>query len=1087
MSKFRIGFIIILGLFSFSGNLKEIPFNEKSTEMMDPLEFIICDDDGFVEIDIVGIESQVLQNYDDGNGVVEEGVLISTLDGDVIQLSDLSGTVTVDLICSYNDYLTDIAVDEDGVIYVTNSFSVYSVDETTCSTDVVTALGTINANSLSFDTQGNLYYGGGNSLVYRYDSDETNPPYVWHDFGFGSPSGDFVILNDKMYISWGTTFGTRLYEVTIDDNFNYVSHVDLGNILLATYGLASELGKLYGVSPTELYRIDLDTFTFTTILNNDFPYGSWGGAAGLHEAFSYVASSHISVSDANGNINPLSDTWTNTEEGGQTIYVRVENTLTGTYEIIEVNLVITNTLPNLTAPATLTMCGSENNSTSFDLTDVETELLQNVTNPVTISYHNSENNASSNTNPINSNYTTTLNQETIYVRVQNVADDCFSISQFIISVNLTPIIITPNNIAQCESNDTFDLTQVENELLQNNTIPVTVTYYTNFTDATAGTNTINTDYQITSGQETIFVRVESAANSECFETSQFDIILNENPQVTTPNNIAQCENNDTFDLTEVETELLQNNTIVVIVTYYTSLGDATTGTNPINTNYQISSGQETIFIRVENANNAECFETSQFDIILNENPQITTPSNIAQCENDTTFDLTQVENELLQNNTIAVIVTYYTSLGDATTGTNPINNNYQISPGQETIFVRVENTNNSNCFETSQFEIILNESLQITTPSDIMHCANDGSFDLTQVENELTANTSQNVIVTYHTTLNNANTNTDAINTNYNANTNQDTIYVRVQITDSDCFAVTLFNVITFESLEITIPSAVSFCINEIDGPFNLTQVENELLQNVTQNITVSYHDSLADAETSTNSLNTNYTIPAVQATIYIRVENNDTNCFETTQFTIQSFENPIIEPFVNSPSIRLLSDCYINTNLEGYFDLNDIYSEIITDGNTDYTLEFFLSENNAELDINSIDPIYYATGNTEEIFVTVTNTNGCKSITNFFINPDCYDTVVDISNIYFPDFFTPNNDFINDTWNVEGISVAIQQTSIMYIFDRYGKLLFYFRPGQIEGWDGTYRGKPMPSNDYWYKFQTLEGQTFSGNFSLIR
>ncbi|MGH1387081.1 T9SS type B sorting domain-containing protein [Kordia sp.] len=1093
MSKFKIGFIIFLGLFTFSGNSKNTISDIESEEFMDPVEYVICGDDGFAEINISNIQSDILIDYLNSLTTIEEGIIISTRTGSIIKFENfLEGPVTSEVLCNVPYALTDVGVDENGMIHIIADYnSIRLLNEDNCSTSIIPGLSPIPilSNSLSFDTEGNMYFGGFSNVVYRYDSDEMSPPYIWHDFQQGMPSGDFVILGNKMYISWLRNGATRLYEVTIDNNFNYISHVDLGIIPSNTYGLASELGELYGVTPSILYRINLEILTISIIATNDFSNGEWWGAAGLHEAYNFETSSHINAADANSGTNPLPDIWNNTQQGSQTIYIRIENTITGETEVVEVNLIITDTTPEITMPSELVICTEDTTSFTYDLTTVEPELLQSTSNPVTVSYHNSESDAELNLNAIDPDYTTTATEEIIYVRVENVDDNCFAVTNFNISINFTPSIVAPTNLEQCESesNGIFTLTDIETELLQNNIIPVTVSYHANMTDANLGTNVINTNYQITSGQETIFVRVESTNNSECFEISQFDIILNENPQITTPNNITQCENNNTFNLTQIENELLQNNTIAVIVTYYTSWGDATTGTNPINTNYQISPGQETIFIRVENANNGECFETSQFDIILNETPQITTPNNITQCENDTTFDLTQIENELLQNNTISVVVTYYTSLGDATTGTNPINTNYQISPGQETIFVRVENTNNSNCFETSQFEIILNESPQITTPSDIMHCADDGSFDLTQVENELTANTSQNVIITYHTTLNNANTNTDAINTNYNANTNQDTIYVRVQITDSDCFAVTLFNVITFESLEITIPSSISFCENEIDGPFDLTQVENELLQNVTQNITVSYHDSLVDAETNTNSLSTNYTIPAVQATIYIRVEDNDTNCFETTQFTIQSFENPIIEPFVNSPSIRLLSDCYIDTNLEGYFDLNDIYSEIITNGNTDYTLEFYLSEEEAAQEINTINAIYYALGDTEEIFVVVTNNNGCKSMTNFFINPDCYDTIVDIANISFPEFFTPNNDYVNDTWNVKGISVAVQQTSIMYIFDRYGKLLYYFRPGQIEGWNGTYKGRPMPSNDYWYKFQTLEGQIFSGSFSLIR
>jgi gliding motility-associated-like protein len=907
MSKFKIILVIIFGMFSFSGNIGN-NFSERTLgKMMDPIEYIICDDDGFIELNILDIQTEVLAGF--GGTPIGESIVIGTSTGRVIKLNNLSGAITTELICDLPGSLSDIAVDENGEFYGCNFGSIFYINQTDCSRVTILNPSSVSLiNSLSFDTQGNLYYGsGGSSSVYRYDSDELSPPYVWHDFGSGSPSGDFVMLNGKMYISWAISNNFFLYEVTIDANFNYVSHINLGTIIDDTYGLASELGELYGVATGELYRIDLDTFTFTTVATNDFTYGDWWGAAGLHEASNFEASTYTSLSDANANINPLPDLWTNTQQGGQTIYVRVENTITGIFEIVEVELIIYDNLPDLTTPSNLTICENENNGI-FDLTTVETELLQNVFHAVTVTYHVSDEDATNNVSPLATNYPATSNQETIYVRVQNVDNECFSIAQFDVLTNPIPEIIIPNDLVQCEdqSNGIFTLTDVETELLQDNTVAVTVSYHTNMSDADTGMNAIATSYQITPGQETIFVRIENNANG-CFTTTQFEIILNENLQISTPNDISQCVN-----------------------------------------------------------------------------------------ENNGIFDLTQVESEILQNVT-------------------------------------------------------------------------------------------QNVVVTYHANANDADTNSNALNTNYTASTNQDTIFVRVQSTVNDCFAITQFDVISAEGINATTPSNLILCEGTNNGLFDLTQIEAELLQNVTQAVTVSYHISFENATTNTNSIDPNYTLTSGQATIYVRIENaSNTVCFETTEFAVQILENPIVEPFVNTPSSRLLTDCYIDSNNDGFFDLNDIYDEIITSGNTNYVLEFYLSENDATQEINSIDPIYY-TENAEELFVTITNDNGCKSITNFFVNPECYDTVVDISNIYFPEFFTPNNDLTNDTWNVRGISVAVSQTAIMYIFDRYGKLLYYFRPGQTVGWDGTYRGKQLPSSDYWYKMEISKGQTFLGSFSLIR
>ena len=89
-----------------------------------------------------------------------------------------------------------------------------------------------------------------------------------------------------------------------------------------------------------------------------------------------------------------------------------------------------------------------------------------------------------------------------------------------------------------------------------------------------------------------------------------------------------------------------------------------------------------------------------------------------------------------------------------------------------------------------------------------------------------------------------------------------------------------------------------------------------------------------------------------------------------------------------------------------------------------------------------------------------------------------------------FPIFFTPNNDGIKDTWNVEGISSTFfVESSLIYIFDRYGKPLAKL---SVDGsWDGTYNGKLVSSSDYWYKVELIDKYEKvyrrKGNFSLLR
>ena len=94
----------------------------------------------------------------------------------------------------------------------------------------------------------------------------------------------------------------------------------------------------------------------------------------------------------------------------------------------------------------------------------------------------------------------------------------------------------------------------------------------------------------------------------------------------------------------------------------------------------------------------------------------------------------------------------------------------------------------------------------------------------------------------------------------------------------------------------------------------------------------------------------------------------------------------------------------------------------------------------------------------------------------------------MDIGVVDYPRFVTPNNDGFNDTWNIIGLA-DYDPAARIYIFDRYGKLLKQLSP-TAAGWDGTYKGNPLPSSDYWFRIEyTEEGipKAFTGHFTLKR
>ncbi|MFN2260433.1 MAG: choice-of-anchor L domain-containing protein, partial [Psychroflexus sp.] len=75
---------------------------------------------------------------------------------------------------------------------------------------------------------------------------------------------------------------------------------------------------------------------------------------------------------------------------------------------------------------------------------------------------------------------------------------------------------------------------------------------------------------------------------------------------------------------------------------------------------------------------------------------------------------------------------------------------------------------------------------------------------------------------------------------------------------------------------------------------------------------------------------------------------------------------------------------------------------------------------------------------------IYVQDLNGCGTVSEEF-------TVVD-----FPDFFTPNQDGINDYWRPVGLNLSDPIIETVHIFDRFGKKLHQI--GTLsQGWDGNY------------------------------
>lgn len=486
--------------------------------------FSFCDEgaDGVETINLADILSTVQAGVAGDLSTVDPKIFIGTSTGEFLEVNDVLGTPSVDLVCNAPLVSLDVAVNSNGELFTANSDSIDQINPTDCALTGVYAGG---GNSLSFDTQNNLYFNDftqSSSGVYRLESGLAGSPALWHDFVQGQPGGDFVILGNFMYIAWIDISGNYvLFKVTIDSNINYVSHEVLGQIKPNTYGLASELGVLYGVTDSEIYKINLDstTLTFDTLLLNDFTYGAWFGAAGFNEAVDLQSSAHLTQTDADNNTGALNQSWTNQTSGNQTIYIRTEDVANGNYIVTPVDIIY-DAIPNIAAaPTSLEACDNDDNGSElFDFT-IQTSTILGSQDPAVfeVVYSTQSDFSSTITDP--TSYQGLVATQTIYYRIQNANNNqCNTSGSFditvldasICEVNLPPEISVSARNPYCPEDiiliaENFNITDPDDVSIELFTVQISSGYVngSDFLVLTGTHPTINSVWNATLGTLTL--------------------------------------------------------------------------------------------------------------------------------------------------------------------------------------------------------------------------------------------------------------------------------------------------------------------------------------------------------------------------------------------------------------------------------------------------------------------------------------------------------------------------------------------------------------------------------------------------------
>lgn len=122
-------------------------------------------------------------------------------------------------------------------------------------------------------------------------------------------------------------------------------------------------------------------------------------------------------------------------------------------------------------------------------------------------------------------------------------------------------------------------------------------------------------------------------------------------------------------------------------------------------------------------------------------------------------------------------------------------------------------------------------------------------------------------------------------------------------------------------------------------------------------------------------------------------------------------------------------------------------------------------------------------------IEVLAVDENGCIASDEIIVRID------DERNVYFPNIFTPNEDGINDIFQLF-TGKGVEEILLFQVFDRWGNKMFEEssiapNAGGTFGWDGTYNGQLLDPGVYSYRadIQFIDGKVipYSGSITLIR
>ena len=492
------------------------------------------------------------------------------------------------------------------------------------------------------------------------------------------------------------------------------------------------------------------------------------------------------------------------------------------------------------------------------------------------------------------------------------------------------------------------------------------------------------------------------------------------------------------------------------------------------------------------------------EVLFVPKPTITSVPVYEQCDIDSnpidgiaTFNLQSKEAELT-NNVAGISVAFYetTDVNFTSPITNKLGYRNKISTnntGNYKLVVRLTN-DSSGCYDDGELELKVNATTLNTYP-DLYLCEKDLSsvfpdsrnsvglgnavYDFDIKTADIIANSGGAFSLAthsfeYYRTANDASLQTNQITAPFNDDifTNNSDVFVRISIKGTNaCSGIGQFKIFVNKR---PVPQGNLFpmylCVNNpIDNPQQITIDLDGNTGNPSDTYQWFLNGNLITGATNAiykANVQGTYKVEAYRAYANdITDATDDSSCTGYNTFTVIESNKALIV------STKLIDD-------QDNPDANILTITVSGIGEYEYSLnstslaDFTKGTDNLTFTYNDVKPGI----NT----VYIRDINGCGIVSS-----------QKLSFLFFQRHFSPNNDGVYDTWKILGTNNTFYKSARVEIFDRYGKVVALITDKNGNGWDGTYNGSKLPSNDYWFNavLEDINGniRKETGHFSLLR